>query len=154
MIQIGFYRQRNLIRFKQLATRIKKNEGFKRSIYKDVLGNPTIGYGHLVVSLDKFENKKRYSKRILTKVFNQDLNDAILKFKKNYNSKSLPNNVKEVIIEMIFQLGINNTLKFVRFKTNIEKKLYFLAAFELIKSRWYKQTPKRVEGLINILLRS
>lgn len=143
-----------MIRFKQLATRIKKNEGFKSFIYKDVLGNPTIGYGHLVVSSDKFENEKKYSKRILTKVFNQDLNEAILKFKKHYNSKNLPNNVKEVIIEMIFQLGINNTLKFVRFKANIEKKLYFLAAFEMIKSRWYKQTPKRVEGLINILLRS
>ena len=35
---------------------------------------------------------------------------------------------------------------------NIKKKLYYLAALEMIKSRWYHQTPKRVERLIEILL--
>ena len=28
----------------------------------------------------------------------------------------------------------------------------FMAALEMKKSLWYRQTPKRVDGLINILL--
>ena len=73
-------------------------------------------------------------------------------FKKNYNKIFIPKNVKEVLIEMFYQLGEKNTLKFKKFNNHIKKKYYYLAAFEMMKSRWYKQTPNRVDGLIKILI--
>ena len=119
-----------------------------------MLGNNTIGYGHLVKSSDSFSFNQNYSKKVLTKIFYNDLNKAINDFKKNYNLKTLPSNVQEVLIEMIFQLGIKKTLNFKKFNLNLKKNYYYLAAFEMIKSRWYQQTPKRVEKLINLLISS
>jgi len=110
----------------------------------DIFSNPTIGYGHLVSSGDIFFSNKKYSKKILSKIFIGDLKKAIFDFKKNYYYKKLPNHVQEVIIEMIFQLGIKKVLNFKNFNTYIKKQYYYLAAFEMIKSLWYQQTPKRV----------
>lgn len=139
--------------FSRISTRIKKNEGFRSSIYKDQLGNLTIGYGHLINPKDVFSAKKRYSKKILLSVFYNDLNKAILDFKKNFYYKDLSNNIQEVIIEMIFQLGIKNILNFKKFNFYVKKKKFFLAALEMMKSKWYQQTPQRVDKLVNVLLR-
>ena len=57
-------------------------------------------------------------------------------------------NVQEVIIEMIFQLGIKNMLSFNKFNAHIKKNQLFMAALEMIDSRWYQQTPRRVNKLI------
>ena len=152
MNQTGSFVQHNLLNIIKLSKRIKINEGYRNNIYKDNLGFLTIGYGHRIKNYDKFIGKKKYSKKILNLVFINDLKKAIYDFKNNYNTTALPNNVQEVIIEMVFQMGIRSTLKFNKFNSYIKKKLYYLAALEMIKSRWYHQTPKRVERLIEILL--
>ena len=53
---------------------------------------------------------------------------------------------------MIFQLGIKNCLKFNKFNKLLKKKLLYMAALEMLNSRWYDQTPKRVKQLIDLLL--
>jgi len=141
-----------LINFTRLSKRIKINEGYSNIIYKDQLGYPTIGYGHLIKKNDFFCGQKKYSRKLLLQIFNFDLNKAIIDFKKNYPNKKQPPNIQEVIIEMIFQLGIRGVLKFNKFNLNIKKKQYYLAALEMIKSKWYLQAPKRVDKLIYILL--
>ena len=100
-----------------------------------------------------FLSKKKYSKKILLKTFNQDLNIAITDFRNKYPHKNQPLNIKEVIIEMIFQLGIKKQKKFVKMNSHIQKNNIFLAALEMKNSLWYKQTPKRVDGLIKLLLK-
>ena len=55
---------------------------------------------------------------------------------------------------MIFQLGIKKQIDFKKMNKHLKKKNLFMAAFEMKNSIWYKQTPKRVRGLINILLKS
>lgn len=142
-----------MFNFSRTSNRIKKNEGFRNHIYKDQLGIKTIGYGHLVTKKDNFQNKKKYTKKILLKTFKIDLLKAISDFKKNYFYKNLPDNAQEVIIEMVFQLGIEKLLKFKKFNLNIKKKYFYLAAFEMMQSRLYEQTPKRVNKLILILLK-
>ena len=62
------------------------------------------------------------------------------------------NSSREVLIEMIFQLGIKKVNKFKRFNKFLKQKLLYLAALEMINSLWYIQTPKRVDGLIKVLL--
>ena len=135
-----------------MLNRIKKNEGFSDSLYKDQLGNPTVGYGHLVLSRDGFVANKRYPKKTLLRIFHTDLRRSIFDFKKNYHYKPLPDNAQEVVIEMIFQLGITRVLKFKKFNFHMKQKQFYLAALEMIKSRWYQQTPKRVNKLISVLL--
>ncbi len=139
--------------FSSLSKRIKTNEGFRNKIYKDQLGKKTIGYGHLIKTKDNFIINKKYSKKILLKVFNKDLKKAIIDFKKNYRHKNMPKKTQEVIIEMIFQLGIKKVLKFKKFNKSIIEKEKYLAAFEMMNSLWYLQTPKRVHKLILILLK-
>ena len=151
-ILIGYFLQLDLLRFSQLKARIKKNEGYYNQIYYDQLGKPTIGFGHLIKKNEKFLYQKKYSKKYLNTIFENDFNFALNDFNKNYNVKNLSKNLQEVILEMIFQLGIKNCLKFKKFNKLLKKKLIYMAALEMLDSLWYVQTPKRVEKLVNSLL--
>lgn len=139
----------NLIRLK---TRIKKNEGYRNKAYHDVLNFPTIGYGHVIKKNEKYLLKKTHSKKKLLKLFEYDFKKTLNHYLKFYSNKNYNKNITEVYIEMIFQLGIKNQRKFIKMKNYIEKNKLFMAAFEMKNSLWYKQTPKRVDFLINILL--
>ena len=55
---------------------------------------------------------------------------------------------------MIFQLGITKQKKFVKMNKHMQNNDMFLAALEMKNSLWYKQTPKRVDGLIHLLLKN
>ena len=116
------------------------------------MGKPTIGFGHLVKKGEKFTHQKKYSKKHLNNLFENDFSSALSYFNKHYKAVDLSKNSKEVLLEMIFQLGIKNCLKFKKFNQFLKKKLPHMAALEMLNSRWYTQTPKRVEGLINLLL--
>lgn len=151
-IPTGCFLQLKLSKFFQLKSRIKKNEGYSNQIYYDQLGKPTIGFGHLIKRKEKFLPQKKYSKKHLNKLFENDFGSALSNFNKNYKTKGLLKNSKEVLIEMIFQLGIKNCLKFKKFNQSLKKKLPHMAALEMLNSRWHTQTPKRVERLINLLL--
>ena len=139
-------------RFSKLKARIKKNEGYRNQIYYDQLGKPTIGFGHLIKQKEKFLHRKKYSKKYLNTIFENDFNLALNDFIKNYSVKSLSKNLQEVLLEMIFQLGIKNCLKFKKFNKLLKQKLLHVAALEMLASRWHVQTPERVENLVNSLL--
>ena len=139
-------------RFKKLKLRIKKNEGYCNQIYFDQLNHKTIGYGHLIKENEKFLPNKNYSNKYLTALFENDFKKALNDFTKNHDINHMPNNIQEVLIEMIFQLGITKFLDFKKFNKHIKKKKLYLAALEMLDSLWYHQTPKRVEVLIKVLL--
>ena len=139
-------------RFSKLKPRIKKNEGYRNQIYYDQLGKPTIGFGHLIKKKEKLLHQKKYSKKYLNTIFENDFNLVLNDFIKNYSVKSLSKNLQEVLLEIIFQLGIKNCLKFKKFNKLLKLKYLHMAALEMLDSRWYVQTPKRVENLVNALL--
>ena len=58
----------------------------------------------------------------------------------------------ELLIEMIFQLGIKGCLKFKNLLKNMRKGNKYLVCFEMMDSLWYKQTPERVKILIKNFL--
>ena len=151
-IPTGCFLQLKLSKFSQLKSRIKKNEGYSNQIYYDQVGKPTIGFGHLIKKREKLLHQKKYSKKYLNKIFENDFSIALSDFNKSYKAKGLSKNSQEVLIEMIFQLGIKNCLKFKKFNQSIRKKLPHMIALEMLNSRWYAQTPKRVEKLIDLLL--
>ena len=96
--------------------------------------------------------EKKYSKKLLNSLFEKDFENATTFFKKHYKKK-LPQNIEEVLIEMVFQLGIKNLLKFKKFNFFLKANKPYLSALEMLNSLWYSQTPKRVDGLIKTLLK-
>ena len=139
-------------KFLSLKKKIKKNEGFRNEPYLDSLGHLTIGYGHLITIKEKKDFQAKFSKKFLSSLFDKDFKKALTAYEKNFKYKKHSKNTKEVLIEMIFQLGIKKQKKFVKMNRYIQKNYMFLAALEMMKSLWYKQTPKRVDGLIKLLL--
>ena len=137
-----------------LKKRIKVNEGFSFKPYKDQLGYLTIGYGHLILSNEKILLKKKIHKKELEEIFEKDFKKALYNF--NTKLKHLTSNKKEadLLIEMVFQLGIKGCLKFKNLLKNMRKGNKHLVCFEMMNSLWYKQTPYRVKTLVKNFLKN
>jgi GH24 family phage-related lysozyme (muramidase) len=138
----------------QLIKRIKKNEGFSSAPYKDQLGFLTVGYGHLILSNEKHLTKTKLSKDKLEKIFIQDFKNTIKDYEKHLKKKTSNKKEEELLIEMVFQMGVKRVLKFRNLLRNMRKKNKHLVCFEMMNSLWYKQTPKRVKELIKIFLKN
>jgi len=138
--------------YQNLRKRIKLNEGFSLKPYKDQLGYLTIGYGHLILSNEKILLKKKIHKKELEEIFEKDFKKALSNF--NNTLKSFTSNKKEdeLLIEMIFQLGISGCLKFKNLIKNMRKGNKHLVCLDMMDSLWYKQTPNRVKNLIKTFL--
>ena len=136
-----------------LKLRIKKNEGFLSCSYKDQLGNYTIGYGHLIRKKEIVLFKKKIKVSFFQNLFENDFKTALDDYNKHFRKYSFSQNIKELIVEMIFQMGIQNVLSFKKTLRHIRKNNKFLAALEMMDSIWYKQTPLRVENLIKYFLK-
>ncbi len=137
-----------------LKKRIKVNEGFSSKPYKDQLGYLTIGYGHLILSNEKILLKKKIHKKELEEIFEKDFKKALYNF--NTKLKHFTSNKKEadLLIEMVFQLGIKGCLKFKNLLKNMRKGNKHLVCFEMMNSLWYKQTPYRVKTLVKNFLKN
>ena len=116
--------------YHNLKKRIKLNEGFSSKPYKDQLGYLTIGYGHLILPNEKILLKKKIHKKDLEEIFEKDFKKALNNF--NNKLKFLTSNKKEaeLIIEMIFQLGIKGCLKFNNLLKNIGKGNKYLVCLK------------------------
>ena len=79
--------------FDLLKKRIQKNEGFRSFLYLDKLGNPTIGYGHLIKNNENFISNKKYSKKLLKRLFEKDFNIALSDYNKNYKKFNYKKNI-------------------------------------------------------------
>ena len=134
-----------------LKERIKKHEGFVPKIYRDSLGFATIGYGHLVLPTDDFVEGQQYSREVLDAVFDKDFQNAVDNANKLIGDIPLVYQAREIICEMVFQLGIGGVSKFKNMWKALEDGDYHTASVEMLDSRWAKQTPSRAESLSNIM---
>jgi len=135
----------------ELKERIKEHEGFRDVIYKDSLGFATIGYGHLVLPTDDFVEGQQYSREVLDAVFDKDFQNAVDNANKLIGDIPLVYQAREIICEMVFQLGIGGVSKFKNMWKALEDGDYHTASVEMLDSRWAKQTPSRAESLSNIM---
>ena len=63
----------------------------------------------------------------------------------------LDERAKEVIIEMVFQLGIGGVMKFKMMWNALKDQNYSEAADQMLDSLWAKQTPKRAKSLSDVM---
>ena len=137
-----------------LADRVKQNEGFRNKIYKDTLAFATIGYGHKVTEADDFKEGVEYSKEELEKVFQQDLETAMMLCDNMFMCDlryDPPELLREIYTEMIFQLGPGGVSKFKKTFDYVKLKQFKEASVEMLDSKWYKQTPNRAKHLSDLM---
>ena len=134
----------------EIKERIKQHEGFRDKVYKDSLGKRTIGYGHLCVE-DFWNDDQKYLESFLNDIFEKDFKTACDNAMVLIGDKPISANATQVIIEMVFQLGIGGVSKFKKMWEALKKEDYYTASIEMLDSRWHKQTPRRSEELARLM---
>ena len=132
----------------RLLQSVKKHEGYRNKVYLDTLGKRTVGVGHLCVE-DFWEDDKEYSEEMLMNILKDDLKNAIEGAERLLKDcRILDSLAKEIIVEMVFQLGETGVSKFKNMlKALKEGPDYQTAASEMLDSRWAKQTPNRAKAM-------
>ena len=125
----------------ELLSSIRKHEGFRAKPYKCSEGFDTIGYGFAVKDLVLDED---IANIILQRKLEALIRSIEFKFKWYAD---LPNAVKDVVIEMCYQLGVTGFSKFRKTIKHLENEEWELAASEMLISRWNEQTPNRAKAL-------
>ena len=149
-----------------LSKFITKWEGFSSKMYVDTTGNKTVGYGFNLerrdastilanhsLDLNKIiDLSQEISKEVAFKILTKDVESSI-KVAKNFvsNFNSLPNQVKEILVDLVYNLGSTKIQEFKKFKAAIENKNFKSAADELENSKWAKQTKRRADNHIKTL---
>ena len=127
----------------KLIESIKKHEGYVGIVYKDSLGIDTIGYGFAIKDLELDED---ICQIILERKL-PALEDSInLKFSWY---KYMPQEIKDVVMEMCYQLGVTGVSKFKKTIAYLQNKQWEEASVEMLDSLWARQTPNRAKELSN-----
>ncbi len=134
-----------------LKDRIKTHEGFCDTVYLDSLGKKTVGYGHLCTDNEDWKNGVTYSIDYLNDIFEGDFNEAINQAEKLIGNTIIKNKAAEIIVEMVFQLGMGGVSKFKKMWAALKNEDYVEASAQMLDSKWAKQTKNRAEHLAKIM---
>ena len=128
---------------------VKKHEGYRNKVYLDTLGKRTVGVGHLCVE-DFWEDDKEYEEKFLMEILQKDLQQAIRgarSLMEEHDCADIDEQAEEILIEMVFQLGMTGVSKFKKMWKALAEKNYIGASYEMLDSRWSKQTPNRAKSM-------
>jgi len=136
-----------------LRRQLEIDEGVKYEIYNDHLGYATFGVGHLVLETDPEYGRPvgtTVSESRVVEVFKLDcesvLIDCITLYPDFYD---LPEEVQQIIANMMFNMGRTRLSKFKGMKRGVDAKDWNAAADEMVDSRWYRQVTNRADRLVN-----
>ena len=128
-----------------LLDRIKHHEGFRSKVYQCTEGYDTIGYGFAIKDLELDED-------ISEMILMQKLDNLMTRIGKTFVWwRSADSTVKDVVVEMCYQLGVSGFSKFKKTIDHLENKRYSKASAQMLDSRWAKQTPNRALELSNLI---
>ena len=128
-----------------LLDKIKEHEGFRSKVYQCTQSYDTIGYGFAIKDLELDED---IAEQILIKKL--DSLQERIESKFNWFDNS-PQEVKDVVVNMCYQLGVSGFSKFKKTIYLLETEQYEEASVEMLDSLWAKQTPNRAKELSEIL---
>jgi lysozyme len=130
-----------------LREMLKRHEGYRDKVYLDSEGFPTVGYGHHLYP------GSRISCQIAELLLDMDLADTVNEF-----MKLSPNRIKKlnmsrrrIIMDMIFNMGLQRVLAFKKMWEAIDREDWETAANEMLDSKWAKQVKGRADELSEIM---
>ena len=139
-----------------LREQLKIDEGVKYEIYKDHLGYPTFGIGHLITENDPEHgepNGKEISEDRVNEVFATDVAKFVSESKILFpDLDELPDVAQQVIVNMAFNMGRPRLSKFKNFIAGVNDRDWTRAAEEMMDSRWATQVGDRAIRLRNQIL--
>jgi lysozyme len=133
----------------RLMESVKQHEGYRNKVYLDTLGKRTVGVGHLCVE-DFWEDDKEYEEKFLMEILQKDLQQAIRgarSLMEDHGCADIDEKAEEILIEMVFQLGMTGVSKFKNMWKALAELNYVGASYEMLDSRWAKQTPNRAKAM-------
>ena len=142
----------------KLREEVTFDEGVKYETYHCSEGHLTGGIGHLITEWDE----DYYDKPIGTPIpkekvnewFAKDIEVSINDCKDLFsNFEVLPEDVQRVLANMSFQLGRPRLSKFRKMIAAVEVQDFAEMANQMEDSRWFRQTPKRAQRLIERVIR-
>ena len=134
---------------KNLKSQIKSHEGFESRVYKCTNGFDTIGYGFAIKDLFMHED-------VADLILDYKIRDILSRIEANDDWNEWfwekPQAVKEVLINMIFQIGYSGVRKFKKTINYIKNDNYLDASEEMLDSKWVRSdSPNRAKELSEIL---
>ena len=124
-----------------LIEQIKQSEGFRPTVYKCTEGYDTIGYGFAIKDLVLGED-------ICDMILERKVAELKLRIQQKFPFyDDMAEAVKDVIVEMCYQMGVSGFSKFKKTIDHLMRKDYKAASEEMLDSRWAKQTPNRAKKL-------
>ena len=136
----------------QLRKQLELDEGVKYEIYNDHLGYATFGVGHLVLESDPEHGSElgtSISESRVIEAFEQDCENVLRDCNILYeNFDDLPEEVQQIVANMMFNMGRPRLSKFKGMKRGVDARDWNAAADEMVDSAWYRQVPNRAERLV------
>ena len=125
-----------------LIDSIKKHEGFSPVVYKCTADKLTIGYGKRVKYL-------KVTKEQAEEWLKEDLDHLKYVLADKYKwFLPAPQEVKDIVINMAYQLGVSSFSKFKKTIYLLANKDYKGASSEMLDSKWARDdTPSRAKEL-------
>jgi lysozyme len=136
----------------QLREELVADEGCIYAVYLDHLDLKTVGIGHLCRPSEpehSMEVGAPVSEDRVLELFDRDM---AWTFKDCHRLlpefSDLPEEVRLIVANMMFNLGANRLGGFKRFLEAVGKKDWASAADEMVDSKWHRQVPERSGRLI------
>ena len=139
----------------RLREEIIADEGCVLEVYRDHLGYYTVGVGHLILPSDEEWETPTGTKITQTRadeLLFYDFNNVLKECEDHLTIWSkVGEEVKLILANMAFNLGITKLKKFQLMLKAIEEKNYIKASEEGLDSRWAKQVYNRAHRLMDRL---
>ena len=128
----------------KLKEELKRDEGFRDTVYKCSAGKLTIAYGH---NIEDNPIPEAFADQLL----GYDIAGALAQCERFDWFFELDDVRKRVIINMVFNLGFNGVSKFNKMIDAIELGQHGVAAIEMLDSKWARQVGPRAARLADMM---
>ncbi|AFK66638.1 lysozyme [Colwellia phage 9A] len=127
---------------------INADEGYRRCVYNDTEGYPTVGWGHKLLPHEKFKCiDPTYAVALLRKDYEYAKRDV----KSRYPWAN--DDLQLVLINMTFNMGAIGLSKFEDTLAFLKAEEYDLAAGELLDSKYARKLPRRASSMAVRIMR-
>ena len=130
---------------KDIIEQLKNHEGYKPTVYKCTAGVDTIGVGFAIKDL-------HLSEEVCDLILKEKLEVLEERFENKFDwFAESPVEVRNVMLNMAYQLGFSGFCKFKKTIALVEEREWEKASEEMLDSKWAKQTPNRANELSEII---